>query len=435
VLDFPDDAVPDRLKYARHGQRTGRCRPSAFIAMDGRMMTFRKFLLWFAAGLLLFAIGQRFSATANDFIVYHTAAKSFLEGRTDLYSDSFALKPPMIYVYPPLFLLVVSPIGCLNFETAYGLWFALMAVSFAAIVRSAVSMWWPRNRIRYACMGILICAPYVILCFRSGNVHLFVVLLTVLAFLAWSYGNYWKASFALAIGGAIKLFPLFLIPMLLIRREWRLLVRTVGLTVALWLLPIVYFGPQQTIVLYRAWYGTVIGDIGNYKLQRAVDQSMNGSLERWLTSIDYSQYADSDYPPANFADLSKPGLKIVNGAFAAAVVGLSLWMCFNLGVTVTSRKNAVATVGAIFITAQLLLGPYTPIQYLSGWLLAVLTLPAVLRRDFVERILFCIGFVNALLFAIPGRMSQRTLQAYGAFTVIGIVLWILSMLAARRVRV
>jgi hypothetical protein len=125
MLDFPGEAVSDRLKYARHGQRPGLAGQRPSLQWTGETMTIRKFLLWFAAGLLLFAIGRRFSATANDLIVYHTAARNLLEGRTDLYSDSFALKPPMIYGYPPLFLLFVSPIGWLNFETAYGLWLPL----------------------------------------------------------------------------------------------------------------------------------------------------------------------------------------------------------------------------------------------------------------------------------------------------------------------
>jgi hypothetical protein len=86
---------------------------------------------------------------------------------------------------------------------------------------------------------------------------------------------------------------------------------------------------------------------------------------------------------------------------------------------------------AIFITAQLLLGPYTPIQYLSGWVLAMLAFPAILQRGFGQRTLFGIGLLNVVLFLIPGRMSQRTFQAYGVFTLIGILLWVLSLMAAR----
>jgi hypothetical protein len=395
-------------------------------------MTSRRFWLWLAAGLLLFGIGRRFSATGNDFIVYHRAAESLLSGRVDLYSDTFAVAPPMIYVNPPLFILLAFPIGWLSFESAYGVWFALMALSGAYVVRSTIRQWWPQNRARYAWIGVLIVAPYVTLNFRSGNVHFFVVLLTVVAFLAWSRGDLWTAAIALAVGGAIKLFPLFATPILAIRREWVLLGRTLALSAVLWAIPILYFGPQQTVALYGSWYETVVGDIGGYKLQRAVDQSLNGALERWLTHIDYSTYGDREYPPANFADLSKPALKGVTVVVAAAVIGLSLWVSAGLGAAAGERKRTVAILGGIFSTAQLLLGPYSPIQYLSGWVLAMLALPAVLRKGAMEKVLFVLAFVNVLLFAIPGRMSQRVLQAYGAFTIIGLVLWVISMVAARR---
>jgi len=209
----------------------------------------RQPLLWIVAAAVAFLVGRHLSAAARnvDFIVYYEAARSLLAGRTDLYSGTFSLGPPHIYLYPPLFVLLVCPIGLLSYADGFGVWFALMTLATAAVTKRVYHHWRPQNRARYALLLVALAGPFCVLGLRYGNIHLAIVLLTVLAVLAWSRGKLWPASFGLALGGAVKIFPLFLIPVFLVRREWSLAARVVGFSAILWVMPALYFGPQQTL--------------------------------------------------------------------------------------------------------------------------------------------------------------------------------------------
>jgi hypothetical protein len=386
-------------------------------------------LFWLACFIAAFLVGRQFSATGNDFVVYHAAARSLISGRVDLYSNTFALGPPMVYVYPPLFLLLVFPIGWLEFQNAFGLCFASMAVALISVTRLVAREWRPASLGVYGTLIIFLTGPYVTLTFRSGNAHLLVSLLLVFGLVAWTQGRLWWTSAAVAIGGAIKIFPLFLLPVFAVRRDWALLKRSMVLTIVIWALPALYFGPARTIDLYRAWY-SAIGNIDAFKQQRAMDLSASGALGRWMAPVDYSRYVDARYPQVNILNAPAPVVRGATLAVAALVWALTLWMCARLRPGEANPRH-IAAVGALFITAMLLAEPYTPIQHLSAWIIAAMALPVAMGAGTRGRLLVIIALVNVLLFAIPGAANQRALQAYGAFTLIGFALWGFAMDAAR----
>jgi hypothetical protein len=281
---------------------------------------------------------------------------------------------------------------------------------------------------------LVLAGPLVVGALKSGNAHLFVVLLLIYAVMAWSKGREWPASFAIALGGAIKIFPLFLLPVFMARREWCVAARVTGLTCLLWTLPVVYFGPQRTVSLYRSWSNPIVFHLPRFEDQHSLDQSLPGTLKRWLTPVDYSGRVDRDYPQVNFATLPRRVVKAVTYGVGGIILVLSLWMCVLLRPVAKTlppdrqRQLCVATTGVVFITFQLLLGPYTPPLYLCSWLLVALVLPSVVEGNkYLYNLLLLAGTMNLLLFLVPGRIHQRALQAHGAFTVLGLVLWGLSM--------
>jgi hypothetical protein len=405
-----------------------------------RLAAHRRTFLWIGAALAAFAFGRHFAERSVDFIVYYNSAMSLLAGRTDLYSDTFSLGPPAIYLYPPLFVLLIFPLGWLSFSNAYGIWFALLVLATAAVIRQACLHWRPQRRATYALLLATLAGPYVVIALRYGNVHLFVVLLTILGVLAWSRGRVWTASAALAVGGAVKIFPLFLLPVLAVRREWGLAARVVAFSALLWMLPVVYFGPRETVSLYRSWYEVVARNTDEFKKQHALDHSLEGALERWFTRVDYSEYHDPDYPQATVVELPRGVVETGTTAIRLAILALSLWMCVLLRrASERAREDFgsngnpyTVTAGAVFISAQLLLGPYTNILYLSGWLLLALASPVVLRGEkLLERVMLAAGVINALLFAVPGRTNQRAIAAAAVYGFVGIILWTAVMLGAR----
>lgn len=393
--------------------------------------------------LALFFIGRHFCHCSTDFIVYHLAAKSFLAGRTDLYSETFALGPPMQYVYPPLFLLMVLPLGWLPFADAFGIRFATLALATGLLLRLAYREWRPLRAGNYWLIVLTIAAVPVLYALRTGNAHLLVVLLTLAGIVAWSRKRIWAASLLLALAGAIKVFPLLLFPFFVVRREWKLALRLVLFSCVFWALPMVYFGPRQTVALYQSWYDTVARDVQGFERLHQLDYSLAGTTRRWLSHVDYPQFRDKDYPQANWLDLPPRAVRAMARVLQGLVLGFSLLL---VGLWREPRAEepvggvswnhlAIATTASLFVTSQLLVGPYTIFLYLSAWLILALTLPVVVQHcaPRLNHWLLAIGVANFLILAIPGRSNRRALEAYGAFSVLGIGLWLISMIAGWKV--
>ncbi len=399
--------------------------------------------MWLGSAAALFALGRHAAPHSIDFIVYYRAVKSLIAGRTDLYSTTFSFGPPMTYVYPPLFLLLIFPIGWLSFANAFGTWFAATALATAAAVRAAYKFWRPQSRAGYAWVMLALAGPYVIRALKSGNVQLLIVALTIYGVVEWGRKRRWISGGALALGGAIKLIPLLLVPVFLVRRDWKLILRIGVVSVALWTLPILYFGPRKTAALCQTWYGKVLGHRQGFEKKRALDESLAGSAERLLTRVDYSRYADRHYPEVNFAALSARTERSITLFLSLCLLAASLWMCAQLhdardsdeAIAGRSREKRIAAAAGIFAAGQILVGPYTPMLYFSGLLLWAAVLPGIWPESKgSRRAILALATLNLALFAVPGSERQRLLQASGAFSLIVLLVWGWTMHAAWLVR-
>jgi hypothetical protein len=390
------------------------------------------------AALILFLAGRHFSYRSTDFIVYHQAAKSFLAGRTDLYSATFAWGPPMLYVYPPLFLLLVFPLGWLSFANAFGIWFAGLALATGLLIVLAYREWRPLRVGEYWLIVVTLAAVPVLYALRTGNAHLGVVLLTLAGLIAWSKERTWAASICLALAGAIKIFPLFLLPFFIVRREWKLSLRLISLSCLFWAVPMAYYGPRQSISLYRNWFASVPADVQRFESLHQMDYSLTGATRRWLSHVDYSQQRDKDHSEVNWLDLPAGTVRAIAGILKGLVLGVSLLLASVLpkpGAEAPVRRVAlhrlvVATIASLFVTSQLLFGPYTIFLYLCGWLVVALTLPVVFQHcaEGLNHWMLGIGLANLAILAIPGRSNHRALEAFGVFTLLNIALWLLSLM-------
>lgn len=113
---------------------------------------------------------------------------------------------------------------------------------------------------------------------------------------------------------------------------------------------------------------------------------------------------------------------------------VSMWVCFLLRPARArpfrerDRQLSAAGAGVIFVAAQLVLGPYTTMLYFSGWLLVALVIPAVVgAQKKLYGLWLLAGTANLLFFLVPGAAAQRALQAYGAFTMLALLVWTLSI--------
>src|SRR6478672_5726230 len=141
-----------------------------------------------------------------DFRVYHYGARGVFDGTRPVYGETSGLGWPMHYRYPPLFLLLFAPFAWLPLGTAAALWLILKAAVLTALVAAV----YDRRLFKSWTIPVLLAAPYVIEDFRYGNAQFFIFALTAACLLLVEKRPL-IASVSLALGIAIKVWPLFFI--------------------------------------------------------------------------------------------------------------------------------------------------------------------------------------------------------------------------------
>ena len=180
-------------------------------------------LSWLRRAVLAAAIGVSFWATwfAIDFWVYHMVAGVFLQHGVIPYGPETYMPWPMWYRYPPVFVFLMAPLAVLPLRTAVFLWAVLKFCALAGLLRallrrSAVSAGW-----KPWFLGALIAGPFVAHEIRFGNVQFFVFTLVVTT-LSLVRSRPVLAALCLGLGTAVKVWPLFFVPYLAVRRSGRL---------------------------------------------------------------------------------------------------------------------------------------------------------------------------------------------------------------------
>ena len=256
-----------------------------------------------------------------DLRVYYYGARGVFDGTRPMYGVSSGLGWPMHYRYPPLFLLLFAPIAMLPLKVASAAW---VAAKIAVLVWLILSMWRRGLRVDSArcenadekdssslwyVVPILLITPYIVEEFRYGNAQFFVVALSIYGLLVVrarpALGG---ASLGLAI--AMKVWPLFFLPYLAVRRDWKAVACAVGSVVVLALLPSLHFGWTENIDLLGQWFRqesqTQMGESEIW----FPNQSLYGVLTRFLTVIDYSRGPDANYAQVHIATLDPATVRL-----------------------------------------------------------------------------------------------------------------------------
>ena len=317
-----------------------------------------------------------------DFRVYHYGARGVFDGTRPVYGETSGLGWPMHYRYPPLFLLLFAPFAWMPLSVGAAVWVVLkLGVIGAAIVSDPL----PPSAALPLCKGetcppckggqprsgrgslttiLLRASPYVFEDFRYGNVQFFIFALTAAALITVRTRPVLSAA-SLALAISIKVWPLFFVPYLAVKREWKVIAWSIGFTVVLTLLPSLYFGFNENISLLQQWvsqeFQTQLGESEIW----FPNQSLRGVLMRYLTVIDYSQVPDSDYPAVNFASMDP---SIIRAAWTIIAAGIyASFLAF-----VQRRKNDIWVELGIGFCLLTLLEPFT-----QKYALVVLLVPAI----------------------------------------------------------
>jgi Glycosyltransferase family 87 len=344
------------------------------------------------------------SSHPMDFRVYHYGARGVFDGTRPVYGVNSGLGWPMHYRYPPLFLLLFTPLAFLPLSVGAAAWVVLKIAVLAALLRLMF-----KRGFKPAIIGLVFIAPYIFEEFRYGNAQFFVIAMTMFSLLIAREGPIVSAA-SLALGICIKVWPFFFVPYLAVRRDWKVVGWTMVFVVVLMLLPSLYFGFQGNMHLIREWYeqesGTQLG-LGEVWFP---NQSLRGVMMRYLTVIDYSKVPDSNYPNINIASF-EPANVLMAWAAILAIVYVGLLFIANRG-----RESNDWLDHALAFCLVALLEPFTQKYALAVLLWPALTVGLLIRRDLgaSPRVLIYIATVLVLIQPlIPGSAAQRLLQVLG----------------------
>jgi hypothetical protein len=360
----------------------------------------------FAAMVLAYRVYRQ----PMDFRVYHFGARGVFNGTRPVYGLTSGLGWPMHYRYPPLFLLFFAPFALLPLGPAAVVWVILKVVLLVGLVGKLSLFSHPLRggdgKIPNTLVPILLIAPYLIEEFRYGNAQFFIIALTAAALL-FASDRPVLAGGSLALAISIKVWPLFFVPYLAVRRNWKVTAYALVFVLVLALLPSFYFGWAGNIRLLGQWFGQEFRTQFSQNEIWFPNQSLRGVLMRYLTFVDYSQLPDANYRQVNVANISSGTVRL-----AWIIIAGILYIGFLVKQTRRTSKTAFLDHGLAFCLVALL-EPFT-----QKYALAILLWPAIsimgLMEDRWVRVLVYTATILALVQPLtPGASAQRLLQVVG----------------------
>ncbi|OLE59885.1 MAG: hypothetical protein AUG74_16580, partial [Bacteroidetes bacterium 13_1_20CM_4_60_6] len=216
----------------------------------------RRWLLGlYVASALAVTLQQGVLHQSNNFRVFRSAAINLLARR-----DLYAAHPEQhfdFYKYSPTFALLFAPLAYLPFALAFLCWTLL----------NALLLWYALERLlpqRQATLAISLLYLEVLFAMQYGQSNALVAALMVLAFVALERGRQLEAGIEVALGAAIKLFPLALLPVAALHsRRARFGLLFLAVATALVVLPLLAVPPRELIDQYRSWRAIEASDTLN----------------------------------------------------------------------------------------------------------------------------------------------------------------------------
>ncbi len=368
-------------------------------------------------GLLVLAYFVQYAVKEpRDFVVYHYGARGVFEGTRPVYGEASGVGAPMIYRYPPLFLLVFSPLALPPLQLAAVIWVIFKLTLLVMLVRSLYSRLEGTGRLQEWLVPLLLAGPYVVQEFRSGNAQFFIFVLVAVALIHLE-ARPGAAALALSLAASLKVWPLFFVPYLAATKRWRTVIWVLLLTVCLTMAPVIYFGFAGHIQLLGQWFEQEISpQFADSQTWFAIsnpppNQALRGVLMRYLTVIDYSRLSDSNYRLVHVASLDPDLVRALCLVLVAAGYG---------GLLLLARARAASPGwvehGVVFCALVLF-------ETSSHFSRTVLLWPAMLAGQIAARGTDVPRWIRALIYTalavsilqpfVPRASSQRLMQVLG----------------------
>jgi hypothetical protein len=280
-------------------------------------------------------------APGQDFMVFHTAARTVWEGTLPLLYDGLAftahlnatfaplLMAPLTlhpWVYPPSFLLLVAPFGLLPFAWGYGIFLLLTFALLLLALHSVAAPGWRRP----LCAAALLFSPATAFTVVVGQNAFLTTALLVGGF---GLRRRRPVSAGLLLG-ALSFKPQLwlLVPVALVAdRQWRVLAIAIATAAGFALLSLIVFGLEP----WRQWVGLML--------------ERDPQFQDWLTSG--RMYGQSMFTEAVLLGAPHAFAQAVQAA-AVLVGATAVWLAFRRSGLPDDMRLAV------LLTAALIAAPH-----------------------------------------------------------------------------
>ncbi|HEV7704308.1 MAG TPA: glycosyltransferase family 87 protein, partial [Gemmatimonadaceae bacterium] len=197
--------------------------------------------------IIIVAVGKAYGHRGpdNNFLIFRWSFLNLAHG-----SDMYAAQPlhhTDLYKYSPSFAVLFAPFALLPFSISLALWDALNALLlFFAVDRLLPS--------RQAAIALALVYLEVLRSMQRSQSNSLVTALVILAYLAFEQRKQAQAAFAIAIGAAVKIFPLAALALAIFYPKrirfalWMFLAMVVVLA-----LPLLVVSPSEVVAQYQSW--------------------------------------------------------------------------------------------------------------------------------------------------------------------------------------
>lgn len=212
-----------------------------------RISTRNWLLALYVLTIVIVAVGKAYEHRGpdNNFLIFRWSFLNLASGH-----DMYAAQPEHhtdLYKYSPSFALLFAPFALLPFALSLALWDGLNALLlFFAVERLLPS--------RQAAIALALTYLEVLRSMQRSQSNALVTALVILAFLAFERRRQSGAAFAIAIGAAVKIFPLAALALAIFYpRRLRFALLMVAAMLVVLALPLLVVTPAGLAAQYQSW--------------------------------------------------------------------------------------------------------------------------------------------------------------------------------------
>lgn len=351
------------------------------------------------------------------------------------------------YHYPPGFAIVFAPFAdppdgvepCLSppFAVSVSIWYAFNVILLFYGIHQIASIfeigeprehrmnrrWWSLRIV-----PLLVCLPCVGSSLNQGQVTPLLFAMIASGIAAIGRSQNFMAGLWIALAASAKIYPAFLIIGLIYRKNGLALVGIlVGLFLGIIALPVIAYGPQQTLRSYQELNSVLIGPTFGWSDDTSrVNELLSTKGPRSQSIV--SMITNAMYPDRLTRPSKSPAIaRILHWSIGAAMIAVTFWSFRKLRpLPPFQNRSHEALMMSSLSLIMILICPVTHLHYLMLALPAAITLLAIDRGPNVYPsisllLIYSVHMATVVISQMPGceLLKELAVPGYGIFA-----LWI-----------